>query len=175
MCPRRCNGVADQSIPLPSHASIASPSVVAYTQLCTACRGSTPRRCYRLFEQLSPRCPSISCRSIIHMAIHPIDCTDAVSAQRPPSSAKILIPLVRTSVKKITLVLRSFEGVAYTCGSDMDKEIHLSLDYVVSTVSRARDEIIGVLVHEVVHCYQYNAKDTCPGGFIEGIAGRAVF
>ncbi|KAF8560166.1 plant basic secretory protein [Imleria badia] len=75
-----------------------------------------------------------------------------------------------THVKKITLVLRSFEGVAYTFGSDTDKEIHLSLDHVVSAGSRARDEIIGVLVHEVVHCYQYNAKDTCPGGFIEGIA-----
>ncbi|KAF8140462.1 hypothetical protein EV363DRAFT_350156 [Boletus edulis] len=75
-----------------------------------------------------------------------------------------------THVEKITLVLRSFEGVAYTFGSDTDKEIHLSLDYVVSAVSRARDEITGVLVHEVVHCYQYNAKDTCPAGFIEGIA-----
>jgi len=75
-----------------------------------------------------------------------------------------------THVAKITLVLRSFEGVAYTFGSDTDKEIHLSLDYVASAVPRARDEITGVLVHEVVHCYQYNAKDTCPAGFIEGIA-----
>lgn len=75
-----------------------------------------------------------------------------------------------THVKQITLVLRSFDGVAYTSGSDTDKEIHLSLDYIVSSVSRAQDEILGVLIHEVVHCYQYNAKDTCPGGFIEGIA-----
>ena len=75
-------------------------------------------------------------------------------------------------MKQITLVLRSFDGVAYTSGSDTDKEIHLSLDYIFSSVSRARDEILGVLIHEVVHCYQYNAKDTCPGGFIEGVAGR---
>ncbi|KAI9570384.1 hypothetical protein HD554DRAFT_2018830 [Boletus coccyginus] len=75
-----------------------------------------------------------------------------------------------THVKTITLVLRSFDGVAYTSGSDTDKEIHFSLDYIVSSISRARDEILGVLIHEVVHCYQYNAKDTCPGGFIEGIA-----
>ncbi|KAF9245913.1 hypothetical protein BU15DRAFT_40879 [Melanogaster broomeanus] len=73
-------------------------------------------------------------------------------------------------VKSITLVLRSFEGVAYTFGSHTDKEIHLSLDYIATSASRARDEISGVLVHEVVHCYQYNAKDTCPAGLIEGIA-----
>ncbi|KAF8846168.1 plant basic secretory protein [Paxillus ammoniavirescens] len=75
-----------------------------------------------------------------------------------------------THVKSITLVLRSFEGVAYTFGSHTDKEIHFSLDYIASSASRARDEILGVLVHEVVHCYQYNGKDTCPGGLIEGIA-----
>jgi len=75
-----------------------------------------------------------------------------------------------THVEKIALVLRSFDGVAYTTGSDTDKEIHFSLDYVRCSVARARDEIMGVLVHEVVHCYQYNAKGTCPGGLIEGIA-----
>ncbi|KIJ65043.1 hypothetical protein HYDPIDRAFT_27774 [Hydnomerulius pinastri MD-312] len=75
-----------------------------------------------------------------------------------------------THVQSITLVLRSFEGVAYTFGSHTDKEIHFSLDYIAGSASRARDEILGVLVHEVVHCYQYNAKDTCPGGLIEGIA-----
>jgi len=75
-----------------------------------------------------------------------------------------------TYVNQVTLILRSFDGIAYTCGSHTDKEIHLSLDYILSTASRACDEIMGVLVHEVVHCYQYNAKDTCPGGFIEGIA-----
>jgi hypothetical protein len=30
------------------------------------------------------------------------------------------------------------------------------------------------LVHEVVHCYQYNGKGACPGGLIEGIAGARV-
>jgi hypothetical protein len=64
------------------------------------------------------------------------------------------------------------EGVAYTCGSRKQKEIHFSLDYIKKLAKRARDEIMGVLVHEVVHCYQYNARDTCPGGLIEGIAGR---
>lgn len=31
-------------------------------------------------------------------------------------------------------------------------------------------EIHGVLVHELVHCYQYNGHGHCPGGLIEGIA-----
>ncbi|KAI6120722.1 hypothetical protein EDD16DRAFT_1705636 [Pisolithus croceorrhizus] len=73
-------------------------------------------------------------------------------------------------VKTITLVLRSFDGVAYTFGTHVDKEIHLSLDYIAGSVPRAKDEIEGVLVHEVVHCYQYNGLNTCPGGLIEGIA-----
>lgn len=28
----------------------------------------------------------------------------------------------------------------------------------------------GVLVHELVHCFQHNGRGTCPGGLIEGIA-----
>jgi hypothetical protein len=76
--------------------------------------------------------------------------------------------------RSVTLILRSMEGVAYTTGSDIDddhKEIHLSLKYIDS-ISKARqaDEILGVLTHEMVHCYQYNGNNTCPGGLIEGIA-----
>ena len=63
------------------------------------------------------------------------------------------------------------EGVAHTFGTQSHKEIHFSLDHIVNSKNRAREEIRGVLVHEVVHCYQYNALDTCPGGLIEGIAG----
>jgi len=36
--------------------------------------------------------------------------------------------------------------------------------------ARARREINGVLVHELVHALQYSGKDSCPGGLIEGIA-----
>ena len=55
-------------------------------------------------------------------------------------------------------------------------EVHFSLDYFKKSVNRARDEVMGVLVHEVVHCYhrQYDACGTCAGGLIEGIAGREV-
>ena len=65
-------------------------------------------------------------------------------------------------------------GVAYTTGSDLDdehKEIHFSLDYINGIPSaRQKEEIQGVLVHEMVHCWQWNAKGTAPVGLIEGIA-----
>jgi len=76
--------------------------------------------------------------------------------------------------RSVTLIIRSMEGVAYTTGSDLDddhKEIHFSAEYIDNiAASRKADEILGVLTHEMVHCYQYNARGTCPGGLIEGIA-----
>lgn len=76
--------------------------------------------------------------------------------------------------RSVTLILRSMDGVAYTTGSDLDndhKEIHFSLDYIKNIANaRLADEILGVLTHEMVHCFQYNGKNTCPGGLIEGIA-----
>lgn len=75
-----------------------------------------------------------------------------------------------TNVKSMVLILRSMPGVAYTTGDAQNKEIYFSLDYIEQSASRAHDEILGVLVHEVVHCYQYDAKGTCPGGLIEGVA-----
>ncbi|KAF7784249.1 hypothetical protein Agabi119p4_414 [Agaricus bisporus var. burnettii] len=73
-------------------------------------------------------------------------------------------------VKAITLILRVMEQLAYTTGSNSHKEIHLSLDWIERNSQRAKDEIMGVLIHEVVHCYQYDASGTCPSGLIEGIA-----
>lgn len=79
------------------------------------------------------------------------------------------------STRSITLVIRSMPGVAYTTALDLDadhKEIHLSAEYVagITPSTRRRDELLGVVVHEMVHCWQYNAKGTAPGGLIEGIA-----
>lgn len=99
---------------------------------------------------------------------------DAVlSTLYKPTAMNSLIPPTRS----VTLILRSMDGVAYTTGSSLDddhKEIHFSLDYIANISSkqphRQRDEIQGVLVHEMVHCWQWNALGTAPGGLIEGIA-----
>lgn len=61
------------------------------------------------------------------------------------------------------------DGVAYTTGGSEPNtsEIHFSLDHIVNSSDRAADEIKGVLIHEVVHCFQYNGNDTAPSGMIE--------
>ncbi|KAJ3907233.1 peptidase of plants and bacteria-domain-containing protein [Lentinula edodes] len=90
-------------------------------------------------------------------------------------------PLAVQRVKRITLTLRPMDGVAYTFGSDdgSEKEVHFSLKHIVNSYkgdtddkknARVREEILGVLTHEIVHCYQYNGQGTAPGGLIEGIA-----
>ncbi|KAM0328009.1 hypothetical protein ACHAQA_005408 [Verticillium albo-atrum] len=76
--------------------------------------------------------------------------------------------------RSVTVILRAMPGVAYTTGSDLDsdhKEIHFSLTYIAGIpADRRAAEITGVLAHEMVHCYQWNAHGTCPGGLIEGVA-----
>ena len=81
--------------------------------------------------------------------------------------------------RSITLILRSMPGVAYTTGSDLDesdKKISFSLDYINGVSKRPPQsgppgpEIQGVLVHEMVHCWQWNALGSAPGGLIEGVA-----
>ena len=66
------------------------------------------------------------------------------------------------------------DGVAYTTGSHTAKEIHFACQHIVNCADRCANEIRGVLVHEVVHCYQYNGEGVCPGGLIEGIAGAYI-
>ncbi|KAK5660418.1 hypothetical protein OQA88_12961 [Cercophora sp. LCS_1] len=87
-----------------------------------------------------------------------------------PSDPHTNVPPTRS----VTVILRSLDGVAYTTGTELDpdhKEIHFSLDYINNiNPSRLAAEITGVLTHELVHCYQWDAKGTCPGGLIEGIA-----
>jgi hypothetical protein len=76
--------------------------------------------------------------------------------------------------RSISLILRDMDTLAYTTGwalDDSHKEIHFSLRYIAGVdKGRKGHEILGVLTHEVVHCYQHNAHGTCPGGLIEGIA-----
>ena len=79
------------------------------------------------------------------------------------------------AVRSITLILKPMDGVAYTTGNELDdehKEIHYSLNYIELTGKRNRtaDEIRGVIVHEMVHVWQWNGKGKAPGGLIEGVA-----
>jgi hypothetical protein len=76
--------------------------------------------------------------------------------------------------RSVTLVLRDLEGVAYTTGLDLDadhKEIHLSTNYIEYVPeARQKEEIMGVLVHEMVHCWQHSGFGKAPQGLIEGVA-----
>ncbi|RPA98641.1 BSP-domain-containing protein [Choiromyces venosus 120613-1] len=79
-----------------------------------------------------------------------------------------------TTQRSITLILQSMDGVANTTGSDLDndhKKIYFSLDYIGQIPDdRVQSEILGVIRHEMVHCWQYDACGTAPGGLIEGIS-----
>lgn len=105
------------------------------------------------------------------------------TAGKPSSTFKPSIPPTRS----VTVLLRDFGGVAYTTGIDLDndhKEIHVSLGYIQHCRTKADPvaEIVGVLTHELVHCYQYAAPRAtfdgkpddktprAPGGLIEGVA-----
>nr|POE94552.1 hypothetical protein CFP56_16792 [Quercus suber] len=80
---------------------------------------------------------------------------------------------VRPGTRSVTFVLREFSGVAYTTGIELDddhKEIHINAQYISSRTGNVRDEVLGVICHELVHCFQWNALGTASGGLIEGIA-----
>jgi hypothetical protein len=78
--------------------------------------------------------------------------------------------------RSITLVLRDCGGgVAYTTGIELDddhKEIHFDLNYILNPKAhpQTREELLGVICHELVHCFQWNGQNAAPGGLIEGIA-----
>ena len=68
-------------------------------------------------------------------------------------------------------------GVADTGGLELDsdhKQMNFSLDYIKgidpSIPDRQASEIAGVIVHEMVHAWQWDGKGTAPGGLIEGVA-----
>ncbi|KAK4046304.1 hypothetical protein OIV83_006178 [Microbotryomycetes sp. JL201] len=81
------------------------------------------------------------------------------------------------AVRSVTVHLHSFDGIAYTNGSEIDslhKELHLSSDYIAGVDRhRIQHEIDGILVHELVHAFQWDGSKHgggVPGGVIEGIA-----
>lgn len=94
----------------------------------------------------------------------------AILYGQPAFQSGVHIPPTRS----VTLILQSMDSIAYTKGSSLDddhKQIHISLDYIKEIAcARQEHEIRGILVHEMVHCWQWNARGTCPGGLIEGIA-----
>ena len=80
---------------------------------------------------------------------------------------------IQPGTRSVTFVLRPYQGLAYTTGIDLDedhKEIHINLDYLAKLKGDPRHEILGVICHELVHCFQWAAEGTCNGGLIEGIA-----
>ncbi|KAF9883716.1 hypothetical protein FE257_003008 [Aspergillus nanangensis] len=103
-----------------------------------------------------------------------------------PNGSQTFTPTIPPT-RSVTVLLRDIGGVAYTTGTELDndhKEIHLSLSYVVTSAGYADPaaELVGVLTHELVHCYQHTAPSCAqpgvegcnvphpPGGLIEGIA-----
>ena len=126
----------------------------------------------------------------IHLRIHPISHPGAIhflqlfgpqAAETLESHCRVIIaalypttsPLSDPSfptIHSITIFIRPMDGVAYTQSSMIDsdaKEIHFSADYIKNS---SPTEISGVLIHELVHVWQRNGKDSAPGGFIEGVA-----
>jgi hypothetical protein len=114
----------------------------------------------------------------IHLRIHPITHDGAQTfTKNVPDIGSVLTNAVHTcwkllynnethllprDIRSITLYVRPMGGVAYTTGNWMDgdnKEIHLSAEYVHGqSEERARDEIRGVLVHEMVHVWQHDGN-----------------
>ncbi|KAB8078145.1 hypothetical protein BDV29DRAFT_21063 [Aspergillus leporis] len=104
------------------------------------------------------------------------------SPPRDPSKAPPIFTPSVSPTRSVTIFLRDIDGVAYTNGAELDddhKEIHISLQYIHKALKlpNPRAEIVGVLTHELVHCYQHTAPRQAgdsaprpPGGLIEGIA-----
>ena len=72
----------------------------------------------------------------------------------------------RKKVDLITLIIDSYNGVAYTSND----EIHVGSDYIAGYSGDVKTEFTGVLYHEVTHVWQWNGQGKANGGLIEGIA-----
>ncbi|KAL0491975.1 protease HtpX [Acrasis kona] len=66
----------------------------------------------------------------------------------------------------VKVIVRPMDGVAYTANN----EINFSSTYIAKVIpsGRVKEEMLGVLTHEMTHVFQYNVQ--VPGGLIEGIA-----
>lgn len=84
-------------------------------------------------------------------------------------------PAETPTTRSVTFIVHAFDGVAYTTGLELDddhKEIHINATYIKNCARGGdkRHELLGVICHELVHCFQWNAEGSCPGGLIEGVA-----
>eukprot|EP01018_Ginkgo_biloba_P019440 Gb_16589 [translate_table: standard] len=51
----------------------------------------------------------------------------------------------------------------------ISNEIHLSANYVVTYQGDVRQEITGVMYHEMTHVWQWNCQGNAPYGIIKGM------
>ncbi|KAJ1308882.1 hypothetical protein OPQ81_004569 [Rhizoctonia solani] len=77
---------------------------------------------------------------------------------------------VPKKVKNLRLIIKETDGIAQTSGDEIRKTIVFNARYIAKVGQRARDEILGIIRHEVVHCFQHDAQGTAPTGLIEGVA-----
>ncbi|OQN98072.1 hypothetical protein B0A48_15904 [Cryoendolithus antarcticus] len=104
--------------------------------------------------------------------------SDSTSNDPTDTASKDSDLLLRPGTRSITMILQDYPGVAETDGIDLDpdhKTLRFSTAYIAARVKNnaafdLRHEILGVVCHELVHCFQWNAEGTCNGGLIEGIA-----
>ncbi|KAK7253199.1 hypothetical protein RIF29_37723 [Crotalaria pallida] len=72
----------------------------------------------------------------------------------------------RKNVQKVSLIVENIEGVAF----DINNEIHVSSSYIDEYPGDIKNEITGILYHEMTHVWQWDANGQAPSGLIEGIA-----
>ncbi|KAL8228874.1 hypothetical protein R6Q57_013774 [Mikania cordata] len=72
----------------------------------------------------------------------------------------------KKDVESISVFIDDMGGVAYT----FDNNIHVSANYIQGYSGDIRNEITGVLIHEMAHVWQWDGNGQAPSGLIEGIA-----
>ncbi|GAA5986820.1 hypothetical protein JCM10908_000911 [Rhodotorula pacifica] len=168
MAPVQVSAAASAAVALPSRPSRPRP------RLHLECRDLAHEGCQAFFEHI--RRPARLLGEAVDAVLDALYPETLAADTTSASGAEVIIPPIRC----ITLYLRAFDGVAYTCSSDLDpahKEIHLSASYLAGVAQRSAStpahiglEIRGVVTHEMVHVFQHNGKGTVPGGLIEGVA-----